>query len=584
MRPAGGPASNTGEALPLDRLEAVDVPPGQTVEQVVERLSRDPAVEYAEPDRPLVPLTSDTFFGSQWGLENDGRNGGVANVDVDATAAWQVTRGAPDVVVAVIDTGIQIDHPDLQANIWTNAAEANGVAGVDDDHNGYVDDVHGWDFLNNDATIYDGDGTEHHGTHVAGIIAAVADNGRGVAGLAPNVKIMPLKFMGPTGSGGTGGSTENAVKALDYAKRMGATVVNASFGVDVNSTALRQAIADAGLVVAAASGNAGQNVDGAGTKLYPAAYTLTNIVSVTAVDRAGTLPSFSNYGATSVDVGAPGVDIGSTFPDATYPYQTMSGTSMAAPFVAATAALVATADRTLSASSIASIITSTAVPLPALAGTTTTGGMVNAEAAVVVAARVPPEPRNVTGSRGDGTVTVSWQPPVGSPTPVTGYTVTLAGGGTTVTKSTAASVTTTTLGGLANGTTYTASVSATNSAGTGPSTPGIQLAPATAPGRPTAVTATGANTRVDVTWQPPASDGGSPVRSYTVTATPDTGSGSSVSTTVAAPGVSGSVPGLTNGVAYTVAVTARNDLGDVRGRHRPGHHPGSRPRRLPRPE
>ncbi|MEZ0267448.1 MAG: S8 family serine peptidase [Phycisphaerae bacterium] len=292
---------------------------------------------YAEAVTP-----NDTYYSPhQWGLNNTGQDGGTADADIDAPEAWDVTTGSSSVVVAVVDSGIDYAHPDLAANMWRNPGEVAGD-GVDNDGNGYKDDVYGWNFVSNSANPMDDYG---HGTHVAGIIAAVGNNAAGVTGTSWNSKVMALKFLGSSGTG----STANAIKALDYAKLMKTTyganvrVINNSWGGGGYSTTLQNAIArtaTAGMLFVAAAGNGGTDQVGDNndaTPVYPPSSTSANVVAVAATDRNDALASFSNYGPTSVDLAAPGVDIASTYPSNGYVY--MSGTSMATPYVSGVAAL-----------------------------------------------------------------------------------------------------------------------------------------------------------------------------------------------------------------------------------------------------
>ena len=360
-------------------VDVLDVPE-HAQDRVIAALQRHGAVDVAEPEHVVQVATNDPGFGHLWGLNNTGQTGGTPNVDVNAPEAWATTKGQSSVVVAVIDTGVDISHPDLAGNIWVNADEIPGN-GIDDDRNGYVDDVNGWDFVNNDRTVFDSPTEDVHGTHVAGTIAARADNGVGVAGTAPGVRIMPLKVL--SGVDGTGGSSA-AAAAIDYARANGATIVNASWG-GTGGTLLQNAIKNSpGLVVVAASGNEGVNIDTAGA-FFPAgwsnsAYGMGNIVSVTAVDHHGSRPSYANHGALSVDVGAPGHQIVSTVPGNLYGY--LSGTSMAAPHVSGIAALARSVKSSLSGSQLASLVTSSTRPMASLSGVTTTGGMADAAAAV----------------------------------------------------------------------------------------------------------------------------------------------------------------------------------------------------------
>ncbi len=300
-------------------LEVARVAAGKDAARVAVQLSRDPAVAYAEPNHvwfaeSLPSAPTDTLYPEEWGLNNTGQaldNGspaGTPDVDVNAPEAWATTTGDPNVVVGIIDEGIDFDHPDLSGKAWTNPGEIAGN-GVDDDGNGYVDDIHGWDFWNGDDTVFDAVDGDQHGTHVAGVVAANTDDASGVAGTAPNVQVMSLKFLGPQG-----GYTTDAIAAIDYAADKGVRILNNSWGGDIFDQALKDAIAASGATFLVAAGNDGLDTDA--TPAYPASYDLPNLVSVAAVDNAGALAGFSNYGATSVDVGAPGVSVVSSLPKA----------------------------------------------------------------------------------------------------------------------------------------------------------------------------------------------------------------------------------------------------------------------------
>jgi serine protease len=354
-------------------LVRVQLPAGMSVPQAVEAFSRLPSVEYAEPDYILHAVDTtpnDPSFGSLWGMAN-----------IKAPLAWDTSTGAADFVVADIDSGADYDHPDLAANIWTNTGEIPGN-GIDDDKNGYVDDVHGWDFAYNDDDPFDGAG---HGTHTAGTIGAVGNNGVGVVGVNWHIQVMVLKFLNDSGSG----YTSAAVSALNYAVAKGVKVSNNSWGGGGYSTSLYNAINNArsaGHLFIAAAGNNGTNNDI--TPFYPASYNLGNIISVAAIDVNDNKASFSNYGATSVDLGAPGVSILSTTPHNTYSYY--SGTSMATPHVAGVAALVYALNPGWSYAQVRDRILGTVRPVASMAGRTVTGGAVDAAAAV--AGSPPPVP------------------------------------------------------------------------------------------------------------------------------------------------------------------------------------------------
>lgn len=355
--------------------------PGATAQDVAGWAGRAAGVSYVEPDFAIAPsaLPNDPSFSRLWGLHNIGQSGGVADADIDAPEAWDRTRGSRNVVVAVIDTGIDYSHPDLAANVWTNPGEVAGD-GIDNDRNGYIDDVRGWDFANNDADPMDDNG---HGTHVSGTIGAVGDNGVGVAGVNWQVSIMGLKFLSGSGSG----STSGAIAAINYATRMrrdfGINIVatNNSWGGGGFSAGLRDAIeagGQAGILFVAAAGNDGRNNDA--TASYPASYTSQSIISVAATDRSNALATFSNFGATGVDLAAPGVGIYSTTPGNNY--AAYSGTSMATPHVTGTVALMAAANPQATAGQLRTAILATAAPTASLAGKVATGGLLNAQAAV----------------------------------------------------------------------------------------------------------------------------------------------------------------------------------------------------------
>jgi len=292
---------NTKKRLGLTDSEVLEIDKGKKVEDVINSLKADPNVEYVQPDYLYYPkaiIPDDTRFSELWGL-----NDPVNNVDIDAPEAWEISQGTSDVIVAVIDTGVDINHPDLAPNIWVNADEIPDN-GLDDDNNGYVDDINGWDFYNHDNTVFDREDGDEHGTHVAGTIAAVFNNNAGVAGVAPGVKIMPLKFIGPLGVG----STSDAISAIEYAAANGAVITNNSWGGQgADDPLLRQAIDQANAVFVAAAGN--EAVDNDVYLDIPSGLNSSKIIAVAAVNNLGSLAGFSNYGFNSVDVAAPGEGI-----------------------------------------------------------------------------------------------------------------------------------------------------------------------------------------------------------------------------------------------------------------------------------
>jgi len=345
-------------------------------------------VEYAEPNYYYThdATSNDTYYtnGSLWGMYGDATS--PANqYGSQAGEAWAAgNTGNSGVYVGVIDEGVMDTHQDLSGQIWTNTFDP--VDGVDNDGNGYKDDLHGWDFDGNNNTTYDGT-SDDHGTHVAGTIGAKGGNGTGVVGVCWNVKIISAKFLGKRG-----GTTANAIKAVDYMTdlktRHGLNIVatNNSWGGGGFSQGLYDAIERAnaaGILFIAAAGNGGS--DGVGdnndaTPHYPSSYANANIIAVAAITSSGARASFSNYGATSVDLGAPGAGIYSTIPgkNNTSTYKSYNGTSMATPHVAGAAALYAASHPGASAASIKSAILASAVATSALAGKCVTGGRLDA--------------------------------------------------------------------------------------------------------------------------------------------------------------------------------------------------------------
>ncbi|MEH7125865.1 S8 family serine peptidase [Bacillus sp. JJ1773] len=302
------------EELPSG-ITLIEVPKTEQTSSFIKTLSDDANIEIVQPNYLYHPssIFNDPYSNELWGLHNTGQYineiRGKSDVDINLPEAWNLIKEKPlnEIIVAVIDSGVQTTHPDLAEHIWTNEAEANGIAGVDDDGNGYIDDLNGYDFFNNDNTVYDEIDGDEHGTHVAGTISATTNNNIGVAGIAPNVKIMPLKFLGPEG-----GSTFGAIQAINYAKEKGVKISNNSWGGYGDDWFLKETIESSEMLFIAAAGNYGKNNDS--LPYYPASYNSSNILSVSAVDSKGNKASFSNYGRTSVDIAAPGVDILSTVP------------------------------------------------------------------------------------------------------------------------------------------------------------------------------------------------------------------------------------------------------------------------------
>lgn len=315
-------------------------------EEITDDMEED---EVNEDDMATANMPNDPYFSKQWGLYNTGDEifdeiTSVAGIDIGLMDIWDSYTGTKEVIVAVMDTGVDINHEDLEESIWVNTAEIPDN-GIDDDGNGYIDDVNGWDFYNDDNSLcsYNRIGRankgddDDHGTHCAGVIAATADNNLGIVGVASkaNVKIMPLKILG--GREGTT-STDIAIKSIQYAMNMGVNIISASWGaVDEfeEDIALFHAIKNSGILFVAAAGNEGENNDI--VNIIPACYSyLDNVISVASIDCNGYLSEFSNYGS-SVNLVAPGNMIASTVVGA---YAYMSGTSMAAPMVTGVAAMI----------------------------------------------------------------------------------------------------------------------------------------------------------------------------------------------------------------------------------------------------
>ncbi len=313
------------------QLFEIPVLPGQTVEQLVNYFGKRKNVDFAEPNYTVVSqaVPNDQFYNFQWGPSN-----------INAESAWDVRTDASSVIVGVIDTGIQYNHPDLAGNIWTNSGEIPNN-GIDDDGNGYVDDFFGYDFDNDDSDPMDDNG---HGTHVAGTIGASGNNGIGVAGVAWNASLMALKVIG-------GGSNADVARAIDYATDNGAQITNNSYGFAGNNVGGSQVLSDAigrandsGVLYIAAAGNSrpgipASDIDG-NFNSWPAEYSKVhdNVISVAAIDESGAFASYSHWGDQSVQLAAPGTSVASTYIDSGYVF--LSGTSMAAPHVAGSAALL----------------------------------------------------------------------------------------------------------------------------------------------------------------------------------------------------------------------------------------------------
>ena len=398
------------EALPVSGMEVVEPEPETSVADAVADLQRSPDVLYAEPNRrrTIAKTASDPKSAMEWGLSK-----------ISALTAWDTTTGDRAVTVGVIDTGIALTHPDLAPNVWTNPGEVAGN-GKDDDGDGYVDDVRGWDFVDGDADPNDLNG---HGTHVAGTIAANGDDAIGVAGVAWQAGLVPLRVLDASGDG----RTSNIIKAYAYAQQKGVRIVNLSLGgpdFDQAEYDAMRAAKDVLFVVAA--GNTATNNDT--TPLYPCSYDLPNIVCVAATTSTDSLAPFSNFGAASVDLAAPGQGILSTYPPALDTgdgvadgYTPLNGTSMATPHVAGAAALLLSNDRTLTPWQLGQVLVKGSDSLAGLAGKVASGGRLNVAGAL---AATPP-PASSAPAVADPTPTpvilpppaASGVPPAAQPTP-----------------------------------------------------------------------------------------------------------------------------------------------------------------------
>lgn len=331
-----------------------------TLDTLIE-LNQSDLVEYVEADYTITPHAE---MDNLWGLKNQVNSG----IDINITKAWEKSKGNSNLIIAVIDTGVDYNHPDLKNNVWINPREI-ATNGKDDDENGYIDDIFGWNFADDNNNPNDEDG---HGTHVTGIIAA-SENNIGMVGVAPKVKIMPLKIFK-----GSSGSISSIIRAISYAKRNGASIVNLSLTTTAYDQSLRDIMATStDILFISAAGNDSQN-NNLHPK-YPANYDLSNNIVVASINQNGTLSSFSNYGYTTVHVAAPGNSIYSTLPNGKYGYK--NGTSMSAPYVTGVAALVKSIYPSYSPSQIKNRILSTVKKLSSLQGKVSSGGLVDASKA-----------------------------------------------------------------------------------------------------------------------------------------------------------------------------------------------------------
>jgi thermitase len=394
-----GVTSHRDIKLTYDKLSVLKVSTDEkSLEGVLATIRANPNVEFAEPNfiykidpikenRALVkklqksPFTDfmaatpdDPDFGKLWGMRNTGSNepkgtAGVEGADINALKAWDITKGSKAVRIAVIDTGIDYNHPDLKDNIWTNPNEIPNN-GIDDDGNGFIDDVHGYNFANNTSDPMDGNG---HGSHCSGTIGAVHNNKTGVSGVMADVSIMAVKFLSDDGSG----TLEAAVKAIDYATMMNVDIMSNSWGGGGRSEALYEAIqraSDKGIIFTAAAGNSSSNNDT--NPSYPASYENPNIISVAALTAQNTLASFSSYGRNTVHIAAPGHNILSTVNGGKY--DVYSGTSMATPHVTGVLGLLIAKEGRMPHEIMRERLEMTGVPVAGLRGKTVTASRIDA--------------------------------------------------------------------------------------------------------------------------------------------------------------------------------------------------------------
>lgn len=343
----------------ISKFELLETGVDDDVKNIAEELSKEPNVEFAVPNHKIKldlvnyrkhdKKPNDPMFKNQWGLQNTGQSiekqKGTFGIDIDILKAWQITKGSPNVVVGVLDTGVDINHNDLKKNI-----------------------LNGWDFANDDNTVFDDLYEDSHGTHVTGIIAADSGNSIGVSGVAPNAKILPLKFISYNG-----GYISDAIEAIEYAKKMGVKIVNCSWSGPEYNEALKYTIENANILFVCAAGNYMSDISM--FPVYPASYDLPNVISVAAINNNGNLWGGSNYGS-KVNVAAPGERIISSLPNNQYAFE--DGTSMSAPFVTGIAALLQSYNSELTPNQMKNLIINNGKEISGLTDYVSSGGMVNA--------------------------------------------------------------------------------------------------------------------------------------------------------------------------------------------------------------
>ncbi|NQW17821.1 MAG: S8 family serine peptidase [Chloroflexi bacterium] len=529
-------------------------------------IAKDPRVKYAEPNYIYwaSDLPDDPRFSELWGLNNTGQTGGTVDADIDAPEAWDITTGTSSVVVAVIDTGVNYLHEDLDANMWVNPGEIAGN-GIDDDLNGHIDDIHGIDTRNGDSDPMDDNG---HGSHVAGTVGAVGNNALGVSGVAQNVSIMALKFLSSSG----GGSTDDAITAFQYVIDMkqnhgvNIKVTQNSWGGGGFSQGLSDVVNQAGalgILTIAAAGNSGTDNDV--SPHYPSSFDSPYMIAVAASDHNDQRASFSQYGSQSVDIAAPGTNILSTVLGNNYGIK--QGTSMATPQVSGIAALIASQHPTSSPAQIRRVLLNSIDALPAWESLVATGGRANAHSAVIndgstsTLIILGPDSGSVAYSAASTTLKVEVLAGLDI---VSGATVSasFSSGDPLVTlKDNGGGVDATSGDGVYSGVwspTSSGDVVVTFTAGG----PGISTSTRSLPvevrhsDAPTNVVAIAGDAQATVAWDPPINPGSTSTQSYVVVSIPAGGG-----TTTPASVTTTTVIGLTNGTSYTFVVKAINGLG-----------------------
>ncbi len=359
--------------IKIFNLAVYEISEDDDINKVITSLKENLGVTYAQPNYRLTKATvpDDARFDEQWSLLNNGQaiqgKAGTSGIDSNITDAWNITTGNDDVIIGILDSGIDISHTELTGSIYNNHDEIPNN-GIDDDNNGYKDDVNGWDFINDDNTVFDSAISDTHGTQLAGIIAA-ADNETGIMGIAPSVKILPLKFLD-----GDYGYTSDAIEAIYYARKAGARIINCSWGSNQDNFALKEAMNENNILFICSAGNSGSQ-----SLYYPACFDFPNIISVAAIDNTGELADLSNYGNNTL-LAAPGVDILTTVPDNGYGYK--SGTSLSTAHVSGAAALLQSTKPSIKVSEIIATLGKNTTKLDSLDGKVLSGGVLNVHSAL----------------------------------------------------------------------------------------------------------------------------------------------------------------------------------------------------------